>query len=38
MKVFILNCIENVEWLRMKDIYYLVGWMNYDEEKIKKIF
>jgi ribosomal protein S18 acetylase RimI-like enzyme len=38
MKISLSNCIENVEWSRMKDIYHSVGWTNHDEEKIKKIF
>ncbi|WKU25470.1 GNAT family N-acetyltransferase [Priestia megaterium] len=38
MKVSLSNCIENVEWSRMKEIYHSVGWKNHDEEKIKKVF
>ncbi|MEH7198217.1 GNAT family N-acetyltransferase [Priestia megaterium] len=38
MKIFLSNCIENVEWSRMKEIYHSVGWTNYNEEKIKKVF
>ncbi|WP_375345691.1 GNAT family N-acetyltransferase [Priestia megaterium] len=38
MKISLSNCIENVEWSRMKDIYHSVGWTNHNEEKIKKIF
>lgn len=38
MKISLSNCIENVEWSRMKDIYHSVGWTNHNEEKIKKVF
>ncbi|MDC7720928.1 GNAT family N-acetyltransferase [Priestia megaterium] len=38
MKIFLSNCIENVEWPRMKEIYHSVGWTNHNEEKIKKVF
>ncbi|KWU66635.1 GNAT family N-acetyltransferase [Priestia megaterium] len=38
MKIFLSNCIENVEWSRMKEIYHSVGWTNHNEEKIKKVF
>ncbi|MEH7608241.1 GNAT family N-acetyltransferase [Priestia megaterium] len=38
MKIFLSNCIENVEWSRMKEIYHWVGWTNHNEEKIKKVF
>ncbi|QDZ79508.1 GNAT family N-acetyltransferase [Priestia megaterium] len=38
MKVSLSNCIEDVEWSRMKEIYCSVGWKKHDEEKIKKVF
>ena len=38
MKISLSNCIENVEWSRMKDIYHSVGWTNHNEETIKKVF
>ncbi|MDO6848090.1 GNAT family N-acetyltransferase [Priestia megaterium] len=38
MKISLSNCIENVEWSRMKEIYHSVGWENHNEEKIKKVF
>ncbi|USD14787.1 GNAT family N-acetyltransferase [Priestia megaterium] len=38
MKISLSNCIENVEWSRMKEIYHSVGWTNHNEEKIKKVF
>jgi len=38
MEVSILNDLENVDWLRMKEIYHSVGWKKHNEEKIKKIF
>ncbi|WP_406866413.1 GNAT family N-acetyltransferase [Priestia megaterium] len=38
MKVSLSNCIEDVEWSRMKEIYHSLGWKNHDEEKIKKVF
>lgn len=38
MKISLSNCIENVEWSRMKEIYHSVGWKKHDEEKIKKVF
>jgi ribosomal protein S18 acetylase RimI-like enzyme len=38
MNISISHTIENVNWLRMKEIYHSVGWKKHNEEKIKKIF